>query len=207
MKSHRRSPLSPLSVANVAVGGASVLFASALLALAGPSASYADEPTNASGANDAGAQATDGGPRVVRLREAPPPQKTKAKPKDLADFVVSNTQPDPKPFVTGLYAVVDLKFDHGDAYLLGTRSLSVAPMETPRMMGRFALELHEGPALIERVRFDFPLMGAPLDAGRIDQNIVTRVGVKFPRIDKGNRFELVDRASGRRWQLPWPLES
>ena len=30
---------------------------------------------------------------------------------------------------------------------------------TPRMMGRFAMELYEGPTLIERVRFDFPMLG------------------------------------------------
>ena len=38
--------------------------------------------------------------------------------------------------------------------------------ETPRAMGRFALELFEGPTLIERVRFDFPMLGdEPRDAG------------------------------------------
>ena len=42
-----------------------------------------------------------------------------------------------------------------------TRSSSPRPRETPRAMGRFALELFEGPALIERVRFDFPLLGPP----------------------------------------------
>ena len=38
-------------------------------------------------------------------------------------------------------------------------------------MGRFALELYEGPTLIERVRFDFPMLGGPeADAGYFAPN-------------------------------------
>jgi hypothetical protein len=78
-------------------------------------------------------------------------------------------------------------------------------------MGRFALELFEGNALIERVRFDFPLLGAPeaLDAGltpapSLTQKLRTRIGVVFPATLRGTRLELLDRATGRRWSIPWP---
>ena len=78
-------------------------------------------------------------------------------------------------------------------------------------MGRFALELFEGPALIERVRFDFPLLGAPepgdgggASAPSFTQKLRTRIGVVFPATPRGTRLELWDRATNRRWSLPWP---
>jgi hypothetical protein len=74
-------------------------------------------------------------------------------------------------------------------------------------MGRFALELYDGLALVERVRFDFPLLGAPdVDSGKdpLGDKIRSRTGVVFPRVAKGTRLELHDRATGQRWSLPWP---
>jgi hypothetical protein len=74
-------------------------------------------------------------------------------------------------------------------------------------MGRFALELFEGPTLIERVRFDFPLLGAADgDASvALTPKLRTRIGVVFPATVRGTRLELWDRASNRRWTLPWPV--
>ena len=69
-------------------------------------------------------------------------------------------------------------------------------------MGRFAIELFEGPTLIERVRFDFPMLGPPepLDAGymappSLQKNLTTRIGVMFPAVNRGTRLELWDRAT------------
>jgi hypothetical protein len=74
-------------------------------------------------------------------------------------------------------------------------------------MGRFALELFEGASLVERVRFDFPLLGAPdADAGlSLSLKLRTRIGVVFPATKRGIRLELTDRATGKRWALPWPI--
>lgn len=78
-------------------------------------------------------------------------------------------------------------------------------------MGRFALELFEGPTLIERVRFDFPMLGVPdgPDAGmrtapRFEPKLRTRIGVLFPATKRGTRLELWDRARDVRMPLPWP---
>jgi hypothetical protein len=120
---------------------------------------------------------------------------------------------DPPPMREHVQWVFDLRYDKGDVYLLGvTRTDLGAPRETPRAMGRFALELFEGPALIERARFDFPLLGAapPASDGgyrtppSFDAKLVTRVGVMFPATRKGTRLELWDRATDRRWDLGWP---
>lgn len=152
---------------------------------------------------------------------APPlPIVTVAPDAGSAPWIVSKTAPDPQPIVTKSQWVYDLKWDKGDVYLLGVHSLELpAPQATPRVMGRFALELFEGPTLVERVRFDFPMLqtgGIPkADAGTrrtyedrnrvdFDDKLVTRIGVIFPVTRKGNRLDLLDRATGTRLKLPWP---
>jgi len=128
-------------------------------------------------------------------------------PGPAPDVVMTKIPPDPAPLVERSQWVLDLRWDRGDVWLLGLHSLELAqPQATPRAMGRFALELFEGPTLIERVRFDFPLLGAPEpDASpSFSSKLRTRIGVVFPATKRGTRLELWDRASGRRWSLPWP---
>jgi hypothetical protein len=125
---------------------------------------------------------------------------------------ISRIPPDPPPLVSRKQWVFDLRWSKGEPYLLGVRPLDVGtPQETPRAMGRFAIELFEGPTLIERVRFDFPMLGPPepLDAGymappSLQKNLTTRIGVMFPAVNRGTRLELWDRATDQRWPLPWP---
>lgn len=122
--------------------------------------------------------------------------------------------PDPPPLNERMQWVFDLRWQKGEVYLLQVTKLDTgtAIHPTPRVMGRFALELYEGPTLIERARFDFPLLGAPdtSDAGRyrtpprIEPGLTTRIGVLFPATSRGTRLELWDRATDRRWPLPWP---
>ncbi|MGO9835799.1 MAG: hypothetical protein ACLP1X_16475 [Polyangiaceae bacterium] len=129
-----------------------------------------------------------------------------------SDMVVTSTPADPEPLVERHQWVFDLRWDRGDVFLVGVRPLDLAaPQATPRVMGRFALELFEGAALFERVRFDFPLLGAldPGDGGwssppSLTQKLRTRIGVVFPSTRRGTRLELVDRATNRRWSVPWP---
>jgi hypothetical protein len=125
---------------------------------------------------------------------------------------LSRIPPDPTPMVSRKQWVFDLRWSKGEPYLLGVHPLDLgAPQETPRAMGRFAIELFEGPTLIERVRFDFPLLGAdePGDGGymappSLQRNLTTRIGVMFPATNRGTRLELWDRATDRRYPLPWP---
>jgi hypothetical protein len=132
----------------------------------------------------------------------------------LPDVVIKPIPADPPPMVERQQWVFDLRWDRGDVWLLGVHALELpAPQATPRAMGRFALELYEGPALIERVRFDFPLLGAPdpEDAApgtpSFTKNLRSRVGVVFPATARGTRLELWDRATDRRWSLAWPPQS
>lgn len=125
---------------------------------------------------------------------------------------ITKTPPDPTPMREKGQWVFDLRYDKGDLYLLGVHRIELPePQPTPRAMGRFALELFEGPTLIERVRFDFPMLGAGelADAGRSDPpsliaKLVTRIGVMFPATTHGTRLELWDRAGDKRYPLVWP---
>jgi hypothetical protein len=124
-----------------------------------------------------------------------------------AEITITKTPPDPPPLVEQSQWVFDLRWDRGDVWLLGVRPLELAaPQATPRAMGRFAVELFEGKALIERVRFDFPLLGADENdaAPSVAGKLRTRIGVVFPATKRGTRLELWDRATNRRWSLPWP---
>jgi hypothetical protein len=120
--------------------------------------------------------------------------------------------PDPPALDERFQWVFDLRWDRGEPYLLEIRRIDTGGAHpTPRVMGRFALELYEGPTLIERARFDFPMLGAvePTDGGfralpRFEPKLKTRIGVLFPDTKRGTRLELWDRAQNRRWPLPWP---
>jgi len=126
----------------------------------------------------------------------------------MPDVAIARIPPDPHPLVERSQWVFDLRWDRGDVWLLAVHPLELpAPQATPRVMGRFAFELYEGTALIERARFDFPLLGAsePDGGPSLAQKLRTRVGVLFPATRRGTRLELWDRATGRRWSLPWPV--
>ena len=120
--------------------------------------------------------------------------------------------PDPPALSERVQWVFDLRWERGEVYLVQIHKTDMGkPHPTPRMMGRFALELYEGPTLIERARFDFPMLGAyeEPDGGwkappRWEPKLKTRIGVLFPATKRGTRLELWDRASDRRWPLPWP---
>jgi hypothetical protein len=144
-----------------------------------------------------------------KLNVAPPED---ASPRVAPDIRITRTPPDPPPISERAQWIFDLRYDKGDVYLLGVHRIDLpAPQATPRAMGRFALELFEGPTLVERVRFDFPMLGAAevLDAGlhtrpSFERKLVTRIGVMFPATTRGTRLELWDRSTQVRWSMPWP---
>ena len=126
-------------------------------------------------------------------------------------FKISKTPPDPPPMTERIQWVFDLRWDRGEIFLVAVHRQDMGePHPTPRAMGRFALELFEGPTLIERVRFDFPMLGAGevveggLQAPRFEPKLRTRIGVFFPATKRGTKLELWDRARDIRWPLPWP---
>jgi hypothetical protein len=117
--------------------------------------------------------------------------------------------PDPEPMLATEQWILSLEYRKGEVFLLDAQSRKPsAPVTTARAFGRFAVELWQNDVLVERVRFDFPLLGAGVGLGYagVDfaRGLTSRIGVLFPKTGLGDRLELVDRATRRRFTLPWP---
>jgi hypothetical protein len=121
--------------------------------------------------------------------------------------------PDPPPLVTRQQWVVDLLYSEGQVTMREARRLTLErPTATPRMMGRFALELYVGPRLLDRVRFDFPMLGAGEYEAKpvwnsppsFEHHATSSAAVMIPNSERATRLTLLDRASGKTWKLPWP---
>ena len=91
---------------------------------------------------------------------APAPADAGPAPSDAGAAPSRKIPPDPPALSEREQWVFDLRWDKGEIYLVQVHKTDMgSPHPTPRVMGRFALELYEGPTLIERARFDFPMLG------------------------------------------------
>ena len=125
--------------------------------------------------------------------------------------------PDPPPLSTRLQWVLDLAYRQGEVSFREARRTTLPrPTPTPRSMGRFAVELYVGRELIDRVRFDFPLLGAGEigaqdltwdDAPSFERRLSTSAAVMIPHSERATRALVVDRATGRQWPVPWPPDT
>jgi hypothetical protein len=130
--------------------------------------------------------------------------------------------PDPAPIVTSRQWVVRFAYRSGEMYLRDARRISLPrPTATARNLGRFAIELYVGKELVDRVRFNFPLLGAeelgdesghgsrsPRNAPpAFEPKLSSQMTVTLPDSDRATRAQLVDRATGTVWRLSWPLIS
>ena len=86
------------------------------------------------------------------------------------------------------------------------------PVETVRVVGRFALELYIGHELLDRVRFNAPLMGAEESSGnrnnlprpRFDQGVVAHIAARLADNPRAAYLLLVDRETGDTQKFAWP---
>lgn len=122
--------------------------------------------------------------------------------------------PDPPPLKTKHQYELGLLYRHGEIRLTSVRAVELPKaVETARRMGRFAVELYVGQELVERVRFDFPLLGADEFAGQkrpqdappsFEKKLTTRTTIRVPHSERATKARLVDRATGKVVELPWP---
>ncbi len=147
-----------------------------------------------------GARASSSETRL--LYPAKKPQRTHA---------VLNELPDPPALYTKGRHRISIKWDRRAPSILTVNTVDLAKAEsTERWAGRFAIELFERGVLIERVRFNFPMLGAlPHKGGNsmasaIDDNMSSATEVSFPSTTRGDALTLRDRETGKRWQLAWP---
>jgi len=89
------------------------------------------------------------------------------------------------------------------------------PQPTARRIGRFAFELWVGRELVDRVRFDFPLLAtepppAPTsprpihDTPRFAPGARVSVVLRVPVSERATRARILDRATGEVIDVTWP---
>jgi hypothetical protein len=125
----------------------------------------------------------------------------------------TNDPPDPTPLRQAEQYEYTFRFEHSAVELLGVRPVRYPhPIVTARRVGRFAVELWIGHELVERVRFDFPLLGAddtkpgprPIaEAPSMERGSFTAT-VLVPAAPRARSARLVDRERRTQAELPWP---
>ncbi len=114
--------------------------------------------------------------------------------------------PDPVPLASDVALVMTVRFNKGAVTVEKVRREKLGQkMVLPRHFGRFAAELYSGPTLVERIRFDFPLIADDDLAGdTYAKGLDVTVEVRIPESDRPNKLEIWDRASDRRWKFAYP---
>ncbi len=115
--------------------------------------------------------------------------------------------PDPPPLRTRDHYDFIVEFNKGKFGVVSVKERRFAqPQSSARRMGRFAFELWSGAQLVERVRFDFPLLGAsddkqqdPLGAG-----LSSKAKVRIPASARASRARILDRKTREEVDVPWP---
>ena len=116
--------------------------------------------------------------------------------------------PDPPAGLHRAQVRLTLSFERGEFRITDFEELTLTEaVRTPRRVGRFAAELWRGQTLLERVRFDFPLLGAEGDDDAIERGLSTRATVQVPHLTRPNRLRILDRKTRREVWREWPLES
>jgi hypothetical protein len=139
------------------------------------------------------------------------PSATPPEPKPSASDA---PDPDP-PLRSASQWEYSLHYAKGDVSVTSVRRVELdRPVLSPRRVGRFAFELWIGKELVERVRFDFPLLAADLppegkkrplrDPPRFSPGADTVARVMVPASDRATSALLVDRLTGKRTPLAWP---
>jgi len=125
----------------------------------------------------------------------------------------ANPPPDPEALRIAEQWEYELEWKQGALNVLRvTPRVFPQPVVTARRMGRFAIELWIGPELVERVRFDFPMLALEDDPSAPARpatpslskgaHVTTRVLV--PAAARARRAVIVDRATETRTALAWP---
>jgi hypothetical protein len=160
-----------------------------------------------------GVQLGDGGPLRVELPgEAPEekkadPEPTPAAPAPSAAPVttkaVTTDPPDPPAQSASEQLDLFLVFERGTLLFERSESVTLKTAElTSRRLGRFAVELFDERGLIERVRFDFPLLADEADAG-VEKGLRSEVRVRVPVLPEVTKLRVLDRKTRKVLDLDW----
>ena len=132
---------------------------------------------------------------------------------------IVSTLPDPEPLRLNRQWQYDIAYERGRLRVERVQGLRFPkPVVTARQMGRYAIELWIGAELVERVRFDFPLLaaeepGATTPPGALQwtpslaSTVTVTRRVLVPASPRATRALLIDRATGEARILPWPPDA
>ncbi|MGZ3452504.1 MAG: hypothetical protein ACXVEF_23045 [Polyangiales bacterium] len=114
--------------------------------------------------------------------------------------------PDPTPLAADAIYVMSVRWNKATHTIdKGRREKLPKSDSLPRHLGRFAAELYSGPDLVERLRFDFPLIEDDTALGdTYAKGLNVTVEVKIPDSVRPNKLQIWDRATDRRWTFPYP---
>lgn len=148
---------------------------------------------------------------VVTMGEEPEEALPKKVPTAASnkETKVAHDAPDPPPISTTEQLDFVLRFDKGELSVVSKTPIAL-PLDTPsvRQVGRFSFELFVGSILLERVRFDFPLLGAGAPEGEDawEQGLTAETKVRIPYVDRATRARILDRKTRKVLEIPWTLE-
>jgi len=145
-------------------------------------------------------------PRQPGTAAAPAAPSTSAAPPSV---------PDPPALRSLDHFRIELSYNHGTIQITKVEALRFSePREGKRRTGRFALELWSKDTLLDRLRFDFPLLAAEQPA-QDDQRPLRREALFGPgaevstKLDAASvpeitRAKIVDRATQQVTEVAWP---
>jgi len=128
----------------------------------------------------------------------------------LAEPPKTGFQPDPAAIASTKHWVFEVDVRQGKPSLGVVRAVSLdKPAATARVMGRFAVEFWIGKELIDRVRFDVPLLEDPTRRknrrlGSPEFAVNTRLSVRLADSPRVTSVVFVDRATGETQRFAWP---
>jgi hypothetical protein len=146
--------------------------------------------------------------------EAPDPGRPPAlAPATLPEL--RGSQPDPPPLRLADQWQFEFVYDSGVVSVERVQPVHFRnPVVTARRIGRYAVELWIGRELVDRVRFDFPLLAAedpPPGARRslyappsLSLHAQVRQKVLVPASGRARRALFIDRATEQATELAWP---
>jgi hypothetical protein len=126
--------------------------------------------------------------------------------------------PDPQPLSERAQWSYPVVYDRGTIRVGDPEPMCLSrPQPTPRRMGRFAFELWLGRELVDRLRFDFPLLATeeppagprrPLrETPRFAPGAHVSVTLRIPASERAATARIFDRATGESIAVPWPPRS
>jgi hypothetical protein len=119
--------------------------------------------------------------------------------------------PDPPAQTSKKHWVFSIAVDKGNVTIAKVTEVELdKPAATPRVVGRYALELQIGKELLDRLRFNVPLGGdGPHDDDRPglkrpEFRVTTKFFVRMADAPRATTLRLVDRATGDVRVFAWP---